>query len=312
MKAVVMRRWRGRLRIEERPVPVPGPGQYLLKVHSAGVNPLDWKLRKGIIPLLLPLRFPLGVGFDVCGQVVRSGPGANRFHDGDWLYGTTDLRTLGSCAEYVLVRERCVAEKPPDISPAEAAAIPVAAETALQCLRDKARVMPGQNVLVVGASGGVGHFAVQIARAMGASVTAVTSGRNVGFATRLGADRVVDYEKEDFLHSQNRYDVVLDAVAAHSYGAVRNLLQKGGSYVSTVPSPSTIFYKFFLPLVSSNRVYVINVKRRSGDLEFLNRLISEGKLRATVSAEFGLDEVAKAHDLSQTGRAVGKIVVNVQ
>ena len=300
-----------RLQIAEVPMPEPGPTQLLVKVLATSVNPVDWKLHTGQYRRIMPVRFPSIPGFDLAGEVTAVGAQVTRFQPGDRVYAMLDRRPGGASAEYVAVGEAAAARMPANLAPEEAAAIPLAGLTALQCLRDLGRIAAGRRVLVVGASGGVGHFAVQIAKSVGAHVTAVCSARNAELMRRLGADRVIDYTQTSDLRGPQPYDLVLDLIVQAPLRRLLDLLANDGIYVCSLPSASRIAAAFLLPLVSRRRVRIAGVKPRGADLDELSRLAEAGKLRPVIDRRFALAELATAHATSQQGRTVGKIVVNV-
>jgi NADPH:quinone reductase-like Zn-dependent oxidoreductase len=279
MRAAVVTGYGGVERLELREIdpPEPGSGQLLVRVRAAGVNPIDWKIRRGGLRLLLPARFPLVLGFDVAGEVAAIGPEVADFEPGDPVYAMLDSRHGGGYAEYAVVGEAAAAPKPEALDWEEAAAVPVAALTALQALRDRPGLRPGQRVAITGAAGGVGHFAVQLAAALGARVTAVAAPDRQDFVRQLGAERAVDYSREDFTtlgegaadgaepgsgsrpggpdddggrdgddpedageggDAGGLYDVVFDAAGASSFAACEPALAAGGVYVTTNPGPA--------------------------------------------------------------------------
>ena len=244
MKAIVIDDYGGadRLRLDERPDPVPGAGEVLINVRAASVNPVDWKIRKGELRLFLWLRFPYTPGGDVAGEVAAVGPGVTRFKPGDAVVAFVDPKRGGGYAESAVVKESAAAARAASLSFAEAACLPIAGCTALQALRDHGGLRQGGSALINGGAGGVGHFAVQIGKAMGATVAATCGPSNVDFVRSLGADLVIDYSREDFTRRPERYDVIFDAVARSSFAACRGLLNPGGAYVTTVPDPSTLFW----------------------------------------------------------------------
>jgi NADPH:quinone reductase-like Zn-dependent oxidoreductase len=275
MRAAVLTGYGGGERLELREIlrPEPGPGQLLVRVRAAGVNPVDWKIRQGSLRLLLPARFPLVLGYDVAGEVAAVGPEVADFEPGDPVYAMLDSRHGGGYAEYAVTGQASAAPKPETLTWEEAAAVPVAALTALQALRDLAGLQPGERAAVTGAAGGVGHFAVQLAAAFGARVTAVAGPGHQEFVRRLGAARTVDYTREDFTalepaggsgdqgHSHGRdaggsgpgrgagpsdpqagdsesYEVIFDAAGAYGFTACEPALAPGGIYVTTLPGPA--------------------------------------------------------------------------
>jgi NADPH:quinone reductase-like Zn-dependent oxidoreductase len=308
-----------RLVVRELPEPgPPGPGQVLLRVRAASVNPIDWKIRQGKMRILMPAKFPLVLGYDAAGEVVAVGPEVTRFQPGDAVFGGIDTRPQGgSYAELALARDAALTAKSEALSFEEAAALPVAGVTALQVLRDKGELVAREKVLVNGASGGVGHLAVQIAVALGARVTAVTSGKNLDFVRGLGAHEVIDYEEEDFTSRDEEWDVIFDAVSKSSYRDCEPVLSKdGGVYIATLGSPR-LYADIAVTTLSGllgqkKRARTIVVKLKAEDLAFLARLAEQGRLRPEIQEVFPLEEIRKAHDLSESGHVRGKIVLRVE
>ncbi|HEV2844123.1 MAG TPA: NAD(P)-dependent alcohol dehydrogenase, partial [Thermoanaerobaculia bacterium] len=289
----------------------------VIRTRAASVNPIDWKIRKGSFRMLMPAKFPLILGYDVAGEVDSVGPEVTRFQPGDPVFGGVDVvKQGGSYAELVLAREAALAPMPGALSFEEAASLPTSGQTCLQALRDKGELVSGERVLVNGASGGVGHLAVQIAFALGAKVTGVTSGRNLDFVRGLGAHEVIDYEEEDFVSRDETWDVIFDVVANSNYRECEPVLsEKGGIYVTTGFYPRLPIEMAMTALGGlfgqSQRARNIVVKHRAEDLVFLERLANQGRLRPEVQEVFPLDRIAQAHDLSETGRVRGKIAVRI-
>jgi len=317
MKAIVVDGYGGsdRLVLRERPDPKPGAGQLLVKVKAAGVNPVDWKIRSGDLRLFLWISFPYIPGGDVAGEVVEVGAGVSRFKPGDAIVAFVDLKHGGGYAGLAVVKESAAAKKPTSLSFTEAASLPIAACTALQSLRDLGKLREGDAVLVNGGAGGVGHFAVQIAKALGNTTVATCGPANVEFVRSLGADRVIDYSREDFTRGADRYDCVFDAVAMSSFETCRQILKPGGTYVSTLPSPSVFLWGPVQGLAGlfgpAKQAKFIVVKTVGTDLEFLGKLADSGRLRPTISRTFPLERASEAHQASQEGHARGKIVLEV-
>jgi len=308
----------GRLQIREVAEPAaPGPGQVLLRVRAAGINPVDWKIRKGSLRLVMPAKFPLILGADVAGEVEAVGPEVTRFQPGDAVYGGADPRGPGGgYAERVLTRESALAVKPASLSFEEAAALPVAAMTALQALRDKGELAAGERVVINGAAGGVGHLAVQLAAALGAKVAGVASHQNLDFVRSLGAQEAIDYEEEDFAGRDGAWDVIFDAVGNRSYQDCEpSLSSDGGIYVTTAVGPRPFLNALFTGLSGlfgqKKRARWIVAKQTTEDLTLLAHLVDQGRVRPVIQEIFPLEEVGKAHDLSETGRVRGKLVVRV-
>ncbi len=317
MRAAILEGYGGadRFRIGDVEKPSPGSGQLLVRVKAAGVNPVDWKIRKGGMRLVLPARFPLVLGFDVAGVVESVGPEVDRFEPGDAVYAMLDSRHGGGYAEWAVVGQAAAALKPERLSYEEAAAVPLAALTALQALRDRGEMAQGEKVLVNGGSGGVGHFAVQIAAALGARVVATASGRNLDFLRELGVERTIDYGKEDFTQDEETFDVVFDAVAGSSFQECDFILGEGGVYVTTVPGPGDVFRSIVSSVAGlfgqARRARWMRVKPSGEDLALLGNLIDQGRLRPVLDQVFPLEEIRQAHEASEAGHVRGKIVVRV-
>jgi NADPH:quinone reductase-like Zn-dependent oxidoreductase len=314
MRAMIYRTYGGpeRLELTDMPRPAPGPGQLLVRVLASSVNPIDWKRASGKLRLLMPVAFPAVPGFDVAGEVADVGPGVKRFAAGDRVHARIATGGTGASAEFAVAGEDVTAKMPSGMDAAEAAGLPLAGLTALQGLRDRAG-MPLQGarerVLVVGASGGVGHLAVQIARAAGAHVVGVCSGRNAELVTKLGAHEIVDYTRPDAYAGQAPFDIVLDCVGG-SPSPWLPRLRPGGRFASTMPGPSVFLRSFVNPL-TDRKVRAVMLKSNAADLEVLDGLWSAGKLRVVIDSRFPLAELRAAWERSMGGRAAGKIVVDV-
>ncbi len=321
MKAIVYHRYGSPdvLRCEEVAQPAVGDDDVLVRVRAASVNPLDWYSMRGT-----PYLFRLGTGLrkpketrlgaDVAGRVEAVGRNVTQLKVGDEVFGAC----RGALAEYVCAAESALVVKPPSMTFEQAAAVPMAALTALQSLRDRGRVRPGQTVLVNGAAGGVGTFAVQIAKALGAEVTGVCSTRNVDLVRSIGADRVVDYRREDFTKTGRRYDVILDCIGNHSLSACRRALEPKGIYVviggSGGPWVGPLLRLLKTLLVSpfvSQKLVVSMARRNKEDLTFLRDLIAAGKVTPVLDKSYGLREAPEAIRYLEEGHARGKVVVTV-
>jgi NADPH:quinone reductase-like Zn-dependent oxidoreductase len=308
------------LKVEAIEKPVPGDTQLLIRVRSASLNPLDWHYMRGtpyIARFDFGLRKPKNtrLGVDYSGVVEAVGKNVTQFKPGDEVFGG---RT-GALAEYITVREAgAVVVKPAGLGFDEAATVPVAAITALQGLRDKGQLQAGQKVLINGASGGVGTFAVQIAKSMGADVTGVSSTRNVELVISIGADRVIDYTKADFTKDTVRYDLILDNVGNHSLSDLRRVMKPEGRYVM-VGGPSG---RWIAPLPRAFRAMVMSwfvsqdmkmfiSELNKGDLTILRDLMEAGKVKPVIDRQYKLSEVRDAIGYLETGRARGKVVVTM-
>ncbi|MEY2578526.1 MAG: hypothetical protein QOI49_1350 [Verrucomicrobiota bacterium] len=312
------------LRLEEIEKPVPADDQVLVRVRAASINPLDWHYMEGTPYIVRALDFGLlkptvpRLGVDMAGQVEAVGKKVTQFKPGDEVYG----QRFGAFGEYVLVREdRALVIKPPGVTFEQAAALPVAAITALQGLRDKGKLQPGQKVLINGASGGVGTFAVQLAKMMGGEVTGVCSGRNVELVRSLGADHVIDYTKEDYTKNGQRYDVMLDNVANHSFSENIRSLNPQGKYV-LIGGGGTGDQGFIGPLILPIKAALLKrfVTQEVGfmladvtknDLTYLADLVQTGKMKVVIDKTYPLSQLPDAMRYLETGRARGKVVVTV-
>ncbi|HMG06428.1 MAG TPA: NAD(P)-dependent alcohol dehydrogenase [Chthoniobacterales bacterium] len=312
------------LRLEEIDKPVPADDQVLVRVRAASVNPLDWHYMEGTPYIVRAMEFGLlrpkvpRLGVDLAGQVEAVGKKVTQFKPGDEVFG----QRFGAFGEYVTVREdRALVIKPPGVTFEQAAALPVAAITALQGLRDKGKLQPGQKVLINGASGGVGTFAVQLAKTMGAEVTGVCSGRNVELVKSLGADHVIDYTKEDYTKNGQHYDVMLDNVANHSFSENVRMLNPQGKYVligGGGPDDQGFIGPLILPIKAAlmkrfvtQEVGFMVAEVTKADLSFLADLVQTGKLKVVIDKSYPLSQLPEAMRYLETGRARGKVVITV-
>ena len=321
MRAVILGRFGGPevLELEERPRPTPRRDEVLVEVWASSINPRDWLIRSGKYPFqaLLPRR-PFVPGSDVAGVVVEVGSDVSGFEPGQAVFAMQPTsRGFGAHGEYVAVPATALAPKPQSLSFEEAAGIPLAGLTALQALRDDARLREGQSVLVIGASGGVGSYAVQIARALGARVTGVCSARNQELVESLGAERVIDYQTTDPLQDAERFDVVFDVIGKESLKRCDRVLGRDGVYVTTIPRPQQIMAWMRSSVghrlgLSRRRSTVVLVRSRGEDLRWLARLAEDGALRTVVDGVLPLEQIAEAHELSRTFRTRGKLILRVR
>ncbi len=293
------------------PRPAPGPGQILVDVAALSVNPIDWKLRTGFLRWLGPLRFSPIPCFDYAGRIVDRGDGVDGFRPGDRVFGLCRLGGTGAACESIIARPSELATIPAQVSDEEAAGMPLAGMTALQALKTPAPSKAGERVMIVGASGGVGHYAVQIAKAMGLSVTAVCSTPHVDGVRELGADRVFDYFRGDVDQPTPEYDRVLDAVSLGTFARWRRWLKPEGSYVTLLPRGDLMLRRLTLPCCSRQRAGSIFLKPNAGDLGTLAGWMAEGRLRTVIDSVVPFDDLLAALKKSQAGHARGKIIVRV-
>lgn len=312
MKAFVIRRYGSAevLQYEDVEQPKIKPDQILVKIHASSVNPVDWKIRQGMLQLLTGYNFPMILGFDLAGEVVEVGSGVRRFQLGDAIYGSTALPG-GAYAEFAAIPENLAAPKPMNLSYEEAAVVPLAALTALQALRDQGNIQSGQTVLINGAAGGVGIFAVQIAKALGTKVTGVCSTKNLDLVKSLGADRVIDYKQQDFTQETGQYDIIFDAVGKRSPSDCKRVLKPNAVYITTLPSAESFVQSILTTFLPGQKVKFILEKPNTKDLLYLKELIESGNIRVVIHRTYPLSELAAAHTESETERAVGKIAIAV-
>lgn len=309
------------LRLEEVEKPTPKEGEILVKIHAASLNAYDWHILTADIFLVRLMgggffrpknRIP---GADVAGTVEAVGSGVTQFQPGDAVYGDLAGHTSGSFAEYVAVPERALVLKPANLSFEEAAAVPMAAVTALQGLRDAGQLQPGQKVLINGASGGVGSFAVQIAKVLGAQVTAVCSTRNVEQARALGADHVIDYTKEDFTQNGQQYDLILAVNGYRPLATYKRALTAKGRYIMAGGTMAQIFQAILLGSWMSRggeqKMGNISAKMNQTDLNLMTELLESGKVVPVIDKRFPLAETPDALRYLGEGHARGKVVITV-
>ncbi|WP_342374020.1 NAD(P)-dependent alcohol dehydrogenase [Myxococcus stipitatus] len=296
------------LRVRRLPVPALQDKGVLVRVRATAVSPGDCRMRAHKSPRD-EQRGPKRVGLDVAGEVVSVGSAVTHLTPGECVYGFS-MRSVAS-AEYALLPGSSVVAMPSSLTFQQAAAVPLSATTALQALRDVAQVKPGEKVLVVGASGGVGSFAVQLARILGADVTGVCSARHVALVRELGASRVLDHGQTDFTRAAERYDVVFNTTFARTFLACRRVLARTGRYV-TVAQPPPRMDRMLGPLLPGPRFLAASVTPRGDDLRQLGAWIDSGQLLPVVSEVFPATRFAEAHRACEAGRSGGKLVVDME
>ncbi|MCX7571377.1 NAD(P)-dependent alcohol dehydrogenase [Tumebacillus sp. DT12] len=323
MKAIVCTKYGSPdvLQLQEVEKPVPKDGEVLVRVQAAALNASDWHLLRAD-PFLVRLMYGLFtpkyqiIGADMAGRVEAVGPNVTQFQPGDEVFGDLSRCGFGAYAEYVCVSERVLVRKPVNRSFEEAAAVPTAGVTALQALRDRGQIKPGQKVLINGASGGVGTFAVQIAKAFGAEVTAVCSSRNVDTALSMGADKVIDYTKEDFTKGGQQYDLILAANGYRPLSDYRRALRPDGKYVMTGGAEAQMFQAILLgPWISRTggpKMGNLMLKPNPKDLECMKELLETGKVVPVIERRYTLPEVPDALRYLEEGHARGKVVISME
>lgn len=313
MRAVVFRKY-GKadvLELAEVATPRLADDEVLVRVEAAGVNPLDWRLRNGELRLAIRLALPFTMGTDVAGVVEAVGASVTSLQPGDRVFAMMSVKRGGGYAERASVKEAHAARLPESVSFVEGAAVPLAGLTALQALRDLGGVKSGQSVLVNGGSGGVGVFAVQLAKAMGATVTAVCSGPNGAFVRRLGADEVLDYKTTNIFAGPRRFDVIFDTIASAGFRRWRSSLKADGTLVTTNPVIGKVLPRLVTRALGVNRLRSIFVEPSGTDLRTLAEYLEAGKVVPHVERTFPLAAAKEAQEISEAGKVRGKLVLTV-
>jgi len=310
MKALVINKYGGPevLTLREMPVPVAESGKILVQIKFAGINPVDFKIRKGKVFFLSGFKFPKILGGDIAG-VVENAPKESPFKPGDRVFAMLNIKG-GGYGGYAAIPSDWLCKIPENVDFRDAAALPLAGLTALQSLKDLGKIKTGTKVLINGASGGVGHLAVQIAKWYGAEVTAVCSGKNKEWVNSLGADKVVDYTEKHPLELTELFDIVFDAVAKLPVLKAGKLLTEHGVYISTMPLP-LIFMRQFLNVFSGKKFYAIMAKPSGKDLELLSTMMAENALMPFVERVYALSEGKEAHRYIESERVRGKLVFDL-
>jgi len=315
MKAAIMKGYgsNSEFVIAEMAMPHIGDEDVLIEVHSSSVNPIDFKLHKAVsyLPRNGGFLKPLILGRDVSGIVKRKGSSVHDIQVGDAVYGVSMNFLTGAYAEFAAVKAKNIAPMPVNISFEEAASVPLVGLTALQGLQ-KGRVTKGTEILIIGASGGVGALTVQIAKSMGAKVSAVCSGGNVEFVTSLGADEVIDYTKTNYLEDGRSFDVVYDVAGCESLSSCSSLLKSDGIYISTTPNRKSIMDLFKSALLlNEKQIHFIHASSNRQDLVTLTNMIEADLLKPTVDRTFPLADINKSHYEEKNNKSKGKTVVRI-
>jgi NADPH:quinone reductase-like Zn-dependent oxidoreductase len=292
------------------PDPSAGNGQLLVEVKAVSINPVDYKVKRGIAKFMSGSKFPRILGSDFAGVVKSTGNGVTQFKPGDRVYGATPViwGKPGALAQLLAVDQKFARAIPQQISFEEAASLPIAALTALNGLR-RCRVTEGKAVLINGGTGGVGHFAIQIAKAKGAIVTATCSQGNAELARTLGADETIGYSKEELAKSEKKFNAILDAYGRMDLEDVCRFLKRGGIYATTQIKPFLFFSSLLVQLVYAKKLTSSNMRSRPEDMEEMERLIIDKKLYPVIENYFTLDHSAEAFKLAEHGKPRGKIII---
>jgi NADPH:quinone reductase-like Zn-dependent oxidoreductase len=290
------------LKLEEIPRLSIADGQILIRIRNAGVNPIDWKIRQGYMKQVMPADFPMSIGQDFAGEVVELGKDVNQFRAGDRVFGFAQ----GTYAEYAAAPESTIAIVPNSMDFATAAALPTAGSTALQIIRDAVATQPGMTILIQGAAGGVGSYASQMAKNLGARVIGTASGADIEYLASLGVDEVVDYKRERFEDKATVVDAVIDLVGGETLERSYAVVKKGGVLATTVQPIDESAAK----RVGIRAVQVI-MRRNAADLAELARLVQKGALKPRMGETMNLSQAKEAQELSESGRTHGKVILKV-
>lgn len=299
-----------KLRLTEIPAPIPDENQVLVRVHATSINPIDWKLHNGMLHWVRRVQFPAIPCFDFAGEIAAVGPAVAGKPIGTRVFGMLPVGSQGAAAEYVTLPDTLLGQLPPTLDYLHAAGMPLAGMTALQAIRDDGGLQPDQTLLVVGASGGVGHYAVQIGKALGASVTAVCSQRNADFVRQLGADEVLDYTSPAFQLPRTKFNVILDAAVQRPIGFWLPALARQGTYVTLLPGIE-LAWRRMLEIFGQPRVRFTLVRPCAADLALLARLAERGNLKTHIDQIFSLPELGLALTQSQGQRVRGKLILAI-
>lgn len=330
MKALVIEKYGKNPIFADRPMPVVGDYEVLVEIHSASINPLDTKIRNGDLKLLLKYNMPLTLGNDFAGSVIKIGKNVSKFKVGDEVYGRPRSNKIGTFAEYLAVHEDDIALKPKNLSFDEAASVPLVGLTSYQALHDILQIKEGQKILIHAGSGGVGTFAIQLAKSMGATVATTTSDGS-DLVKTLGANKVINYKKEKFEHSIHEYDAVIDTIGGTTLERSFVTLKKGGKIVSISGIPNVRFakengfsslkktlfsiasYKLTKLEKKHNVQYTFLFMKHSGEqLVVLTKMLESEEIKPTIDKVFSFEDAKKALEYAETGRAKGKIIIKIK
>lgn len=299
------------LEIVNKDEPTIKKNQLSIKVEFSSINPIDWKQRKGNHRFILGSPFHITLGYDVCGVVLNVGADVKKFKVGDRVLGVLDNKYGGAYSEIAVGTEKCFVIVPESIPSANAAAIPMVGLTALQALRDKANLKKSQRIIINGASGGVGHIALQIAKIMGAHVTVVASKSSIEFLSQFNPDEIINYNDVDILKFDSRFDVFFDVAGIYSYVYVKHLLKSNGVYINTLPRPKVLLHKALRLFNNNKRVRTLLMKHNPEDLKTVVDWMVQGKLKVVIDKQFDLSDISNAHSYAQKGHTKGKNVISM-
>ena len=311
MKAAVINDFGGPEVFEIWEIDKPGirENELLIEVHGGSLNAIDWKQRKGNHKFIFGAPFPIVLGYDVSGIVVDTGAKIHNFKIGDQVCGVLSNTYGGGLGQFARGKESCFALLDPSIPLTESAALPLAGLTALQVLRDKAKLREGKSLLLIGAAGGVGHFALQIAAIFGAEIHAVSSKKHKKFIEKLSACRFIDYTEQNIGELPERFDVIFDTIGKYPFPKFKHLLNPGGIHINILPRPNIIWYKILSVITRRKKARTHLMKHDPNDLNLLVKWTAEGKLKPAINRQFSLEEISDAHAYMEEGHTEGKILI---
>lgn len=311
MKAVVIKEYGDRHVLEEMELdrPIPEAHQVVVEIYATSVNPIDWKMRAGYLKEMLPFEFPIILGWDLAGKVVAKGDNVTGYNIGDEVFARPATTNRGTYAEFATVDQELLAKKPSNLSFAEAASIPLAGLTAWQCLQNVTNLQAGEKILIQAGAGGVGSLAIQIAKQIGAYVATTASAENKDYVTALGADLVIDYQKENFEAILNDYDVVFDTMGGEILNRGMKILKPGGRIVTIAGQPNQ-------QLADDYQIKATSywLEPNGAQLAALGDLLTQNRIKPQIghTFSFSVDGIRQAHELSETHHARGKIVISMK
>ena len=295
--------------IGEIPEPVLGDHDVLIEAKAGSVNPIDWKQRMGNHRFLFGSPFPIMLGYDVSGIVKKTGTKVTDFKKGDTVCGVLNNKYGGALGQFVCGHQKCFAHVYSTLDLAQLAVLPLSGLTALQALRDKGKISTGKKVLVIGAAGGVGHYAIQIARIYESKVFAVSSEKHKPFIDTLAENTFIDYTKENILEFKERFDIIFDTVGKYSFPKCKHLLLRGGIYINNLPRPKILYHKLLALFTHRKKAKTLLMRHVSGDLQLLVDWVQAEHIKLHIDKEFSIHQMAEAHTYSEAGHTEGKILI---
>jgi len=296
-------------KIADVPEPAIRDNDILIETIAGSVNPVDWKQRKGNHRFLFGSPFPIVLGYDVSGTVIKTGSKVQEFKTGDRVCGVLNNKYGGGLGQFSRGSQTCFAHVPSSIDLSVSAALPLAGLTALQALRNKGMIKHGMKVMIIGAAGGVGHYAIQIARIFETEVYAVSSAKHKEFIDRLVPNTFIDYKQEDILKILEHFDIIFDTIGTYSFPECKHLLKPKGVYINTLPRPKFIWHKLQAIFTMGKRARTLLMHQNQQDLNLLIGWVQTGLMKIRIDKEFVINEISQAHMYSEAGRTEGKILI---